>query len=164
MRVLEIFIDGACSGNPGDAGIGVVVYENGQLIREISKFIGNATNNIAEYTALIFALQEAMVLKAEQVKINTDSQLLYEQLIGHYKVKNANLKVLIDQVQHLAQGFKKLEIVQIPREKNQEADRLATQAIQQERAKVVAPVSHVAKSFVMTPGRKVRAPKDDVSC
>lgn len=139
-RRLELFTDGACQGNPGAAAIGVIIKENGKVIRTISKTIGSATNNIAEYTALIYGLQEALILKADKVTVNTDSELLYQQLNGNYKIKHPNLKFLFDLVKHLAEGFKSLEIKHIPREKNQEADKLATDAIKKEQAKMVAPL------------------------
>ena len=75
MKALEIYIDGASKGNPGPSGIGVVICQGEDTLKNISSYIGNATNNIAEYTALIYALQEALVLKAEAVTIKTDSQL-----------------------------------------------------------------------------------------
>ncbi len=129
MSTLKIFTDGACRGNPGPAGIGVVIYENGRVVKSISKAIGPATNNLAEYTALIYALQEALVLKATRVRIHTDSELLYHQLNGEYKIKNQKLKALFDQVQHLKQGFAVFEIKVIPREENKEADRLAAKSV-----------------------------------
>ena len=130
MSTLEIFTDGACRGNPGPAGIGVVIFdENGQVVKNISQAIGQATNNLAEYTALIYALQGALVLKASRVRIHTDSELLYRQLKGEYKIKNEKLKTLFDQVQHLKQRFAGFEMKLIPREENQEADRLATKAV-----------------------------------
>ena len=85
MKELEIFIDGASKGNPGPSGIGVVICRDGQTIKNISSFIGNTTNNVAEYTALLYGLQEALLLKAKVVKINTDSELLYRQIKKIYK-------------------------------------------------------------------------------
>ncbi len=113
-KTLDIFTDGACSGNPGPAAIGIVIKSGGETIGTISRPIGEATNNIAEYTALIFALQEALILKAEHVRVFTDSELMYRQIIGQY------------QVHHVLRG------------KNKEADDLAKKAIKQEQAKVVA--------------------------
>ena len=139
-KVLEIFVDGACSGNPGEAAIGLVFLRDNQKVQEISKSIGEATNNIAEYTALIYALQEALIQKAEHVRIYTDSELVYNQVMGRYKVSHENMKPLFDQVQHLAKGFKTLEIQHIAREKNKEADRLAVKAIKKKQAKMVAPL------------------------
>lgn len=92
MNELELYIDGASKGNPGPSGIGVIICRNGETIKNISSYIGNATNNIAEYTALIYALEEALILKAEVLKINTDSELLYKQLRRDYKVKAPTLR------------------------------------------------------------------------
>lgn len=131
MKEIEIYIDGASKGNPGPSGIGVVICNNGETIRNISSYIGNATNNIAEYTALIYALQEALILKAEVLKVNTDSQLLYRQIKKIYKIKSANIIGLYNQVQNLMQGFKSIEINNIPRENNRGADKLATKAIKE---------------------------------
>ena len=145
--VLEIFTDGACSGNPGPAGIGVVISQNGQIIKRISKSIGEATNNLAEYTALIYALQAALILKAAEIKISTDSELLYHQIKGRYKIKNEKLKNLFDQVQHLSQGFKRIDFECIPREKNREADRLAVRAVKkiQKKQATMVPTSRLNK-------------------
>ena len=140
MKFLEIFTDGACSGNPGESGIGVVIKENGKTLKSISKAMGHGTNNIAEYTALVYALQEALILKADRVLVNTDSELLMHQVKGSYKVKHPNLKSLHEQVKHLWGGFKDIDIQHIPREKNSEADKLATEPIKKEQAKVVAPL------------------------
>lgn len=135
--VLVCHTDGACSGNPGPASIGVVIRQNGKIIKEIAKPIGEATNNIAEYTALIYALQEALMLKASDVKIFTDSELMYKQVIGVYKVKHDNIKQLFEQVRHLIKGLKCFEIQHVPREQNKDADKLATDILKSQ-AKVVA--------------------------
>jgi len=131
MSKLEIYIDGASKGNPGPSGIGVIICENGETIKNISRFIGFATNNIAEYTALIFGLQEGLILRAETVKINTDSQLLYRQLKKVYKVKHPNITGLYNQALHLMSAFKEVAVNFIPREKNRGADKLATKAIKE---------------------------------
>jgi len=132
MKELEIYIDGASKGNPGPSGIGVVICRSGETIKNISSYIGNATNNVAEYTALIYALQEALILKAESVKVNTDSQLLYRQIKRVYRTKNPNITGLYNQALHLMSAFKQVLINNIPRQDNRGADRLATQAIKKE--------------------------------
>ena len=132
MKELEIYIDGASKGNPGPSGIGVVICRGEETIKNISTFIGNTTNNIAEYTALIFALQEALKLKAETVKINTDSQLLHRQINRTYKVRSQNILGLYNQVMHLLSAFKEVSITNIPRESNKGADKLATLAIKKQ--------------------------------
>lgn len=122
---LEIFTDGACSGNPGPASVGVVIKQDGTVVKEVSRYIGEATNNIAEYTAMICALLEAKALCADEVFVKTDSELMYKQIIGVYKVKHEGIKPLFDQVQQLMKGFKRVEVKHVPREENSAADRLA---------------------------------------
>ncbi len=129
MTHLDIYIDGASKGNPGPSGIGVVICRNGETIKNISSYIGEGTNNVAEYTAFLFALQEALKLKAQTIKINTDSQLLYRQIKGVYKVKHPNIIGLFNQARHLIAGFKEISIHNIPREQNRGADKLANKAV-----------------------------------
>ncbi len=126
---LEIFTDGGCSGNPGPASIGVVIKQSGKIIKEIAEPIGQATNNIAEYTAMIVALKEALVLKATEIDVKTDSELMYKQIIGEYKVKHEGIKPLFDEVMQLKSGFKLAKFAHIPREQNKEADALTRKAM-----------------------------------
>ena len=130
-RSLTIYIDGACIGNPGRAGIGIVIYDGeGEKIKEISKSIGVTTNNVAEYMALLFALQEGLLLdRREKIIVYTDSELLYKQIKGEYKVKNDNLRILLYLAQHLIAGYKTFQIEHIKRESNKIADKLASQAV-----------------------------------
>lgn len=130
MSALEVFIDGASRGNPGPSGIGVVICKDGRPVKNISSFIGNTTNNVAEYTALIFALQEALMLKAQSIEVNTDSQLLHHQLKGIYKIKNQQILGLYNQIKHLIPTFKEFKIKHISRENNCGADKLANKAIE----------------------------------
>jgi ribonuclease HI len=129
MNQLEIYIDGASKGNPGHSGVGIVIYRDGLRIKNVSNYIGKATNNIAEYTAFIYALEEALLLKARSLKINTDSQLLARQLNKIYKVKHAGIINLYNRAVHLMTGFEKVLVNHIPREENGLADKLATEAI-----------------------------------
>lgn len=133
---LEIFIDGASKGNPGPSGIGVVVCKDGRTVKNIHSFIGHATNNVAEYTALIFALQEALISKAKSIKVNTDSQLLYRQLKKEYKVKHPNIIGLYNQAVGLLNSFEKVILNNIPREENWGADKLANKAIKEHKGKI----------------------------
>ncbi len=137
---LEIYIDGACKGNPGPAAVGVVIFHKGIKVKEISKAIGEATNNIAEYSALIVALKEACKLKVKKLKIFTDSELVYKQVTGAYQIKNEKLKSLYLQVCDLAEVFEKIEIQHVLREKNTEADRLASLVFKNKQTKMVAPL------------------------
>jgi len=131
MKEVEIYIDGASKGNPGHSGIGLVICSNGQTIKNFSQYIGKTTNNVAEYTALIFALQEGLNQKAESLKINTDSQLLYRQIKKIYKIKSTNILGLYNQAMRLIPAFRQVNLVHIPRQQNRGADKLATQAIKQ---------------------------------
>ncbi len=131
MNEIEIYIDGASKGNPGPSGIGVVICKDGQTIKNISSFIGRTTNNVAEYTALIYGLQESLILNAQVLKINTDSQLLYRQINKVYRIKNPNLLGLYNQALHFFSAFKEVKINYIPRRDNRGADKLANQAIKE---------------------------------
>jgi len=130
LKSIEIFIDGASRGNPGPSGIGIVFFDDKKnIVKKIFKFIGNATNNVAEYTAFIYALQEALIDRYEDVKIASDSELLTRQLRGEYRVKNENLKPFYEQFLHLSRGFNRIEVVSIGRKDNSIADKLANKAI-----------------------------------
>jgi ribonuclease HI len=126
---LEIFTDGACSGNPGPAGIGVVIKSEGKTIKEISKYIGEGTNNIAEYTALICALIEAKAMGGTEVEVKADSELMVKQVTGKYRVQHENIIPLFEQVKQLKAGFKRFSLTHIRRELNKEADKLSVQGI-----------------------------------
>ena len=125
-----VFVDGASRGNPGPAAIGVVFQEKkGKTLKKISLAIGLATNNVAETLALIFALQEAIIMKAEDLQVFTDSELIARQFSGEYKIKDASLKLLALLVNHLRQGFKHVSVTHVPREKNKLADEAANEAL-----------------------------------
>ena len=129
-KSISIFIDGASRGNPGPSGIGIVFCDGeDNVVKKLFKFIGNATNNIAEYSALIYALQEALIDRYDEVKVKSDSELLTRQLTGEYKVKNDNLRLYYDLFQHISKGFNKIEVISIVRENNSLADKLANKAI-----------------------------------
>ena len=135
MNDLEIFIDGASKGNPGHSGIGIVIKRDGVILKSIGLYIGLGTNNAAEYTALIQALQEALLLKVQTVQIFSDSQLLCRQMDLSYKVRHENILRLYEQARHLMSGFSKVTITHIGRELNTEADHLATKAVKEALAK-----------------------------
>jgi ribonuclease HI len=127
---LTIYVDGASRGNPGPAAVGVVMKdEKGVTTLKVSSSIGRATNNQAEYTALIMALQEANRLRADQVYINTDSQLMAEQINGNYRVRNAHIRPLFEKAMQLLTAFQYYSIHHIPRYLNSEADALANEAL-----------------------------------
>jgi ribonuclease HI len=130
---LIIHTDGAARGNPGPAGIGVIIQnDKGEVLHEISGFLGQATNNVAEYTALITALEKAVSLNAQEVQLFTDSELVVKQIKGEYRVKNEGLKPLYQKAKGLIQQLGSFTITHIPREKNKEADRLANRGIDEE--------------------------------
>jgi len=132
MKNKKIFIytDGGARGNPGPAGIGAVLYnEDQEVLAEISKYLGQATNNQAEYKALIFGLKKALELEAQEVSCYLDSELVVRQLNREYKVKNKDLAPLFLEVHNISLGFKKITFTHIPREKNKQADKLANEAM-----------------------------------
>ncbi len=132
QRQLNFKIDGASSGNPGPAGYGVVVYDaKWKKIDEIKGFIGNKTNNVAEYSALLAALRYAEGKGAERVRVLSDSELLVKQLKGIYKIRSKNLMPLVRQAFILIKKFSNFSISRIPREKNKSADYLARMAIEE---------------------------------
>lgn len=123
-----IYTDGGARGNPGPAGIGVVLkYEGKQLT--FKKYIGQATNNQAEYQAVILGLEKAKELGAQEIDVFLDSELVQQQLSQKYKVKNRDLGSLFVKVWNLAMSFKKVKYVHIYREDNKLADKLVNQAI-----------------------------------
>ncbi len=129
-EAVQIFADGGARGNPGPAGIGVILLdENGERIEEISKYIGTATNNVAEYMAVIYGLQAAIFKNARKAILHVDSELVAKQLRGEYRVKNQDLKKFFGIALNLFRGFDKVEVREIPREKNKEADVLVNKAI-----------------------------------
>ena len=133
-RSCEVYIDGASHGNPGPAGIGVVFIDGTATpMRQLSKYIGETTNNVAEYLALVYALQEALQAGYRRVTIKTDSELLARQINGQYKVRDSRLRVLHDLALHAAQGLSSWRIEHIPRTQNTLADRLAGQAATRQR-------------------------------
>ncbi|MEW6144815.1 MAG: ribonuclease HI family protein [Thermodesulfobacteriota bacterium] len=126
---IDIYIDGAARGNPGESGIGVLIKGEGGKAREIKKYLGTRTNNQAEYTALITALESARGHKDQEIRIFTDSLLLANQMNGLWKVKHPEIKELFKKAKGLIEGFSRVTISHIPREENREADRLANLAI-----------------------------------
>ena len=128
-RSCEAFIDGASRGNPGPAGIGVVLKDGAGPGRQLSRYIGETTNNVAEYLALVYALQLALKDGYGAVAVYTDSELLARQMAGRYKVRDARLRLFHDLALELAHGFTQFTIQHIPRSQNAQADRLAGDAV-----------------------------------
>jgi len=126
----EIFCDGASRGNPGPASAGAVLLgEGGKVLAEISERLGIATNNEAEYAALILALRKARELGLKEVAVKADSQLVIRQLTGQYKVKHPEMKKRHAEAMALLKGFSGWSAVHVPREENTVADSLANAAL-----------------------------------
>lgn len=127
---LIIHTDGASRGNPGKAGIGVAIFdEKYHLVEEVCRFIGESTNNVAEYQAMIVAAQKAIVYNAKKVIFKTDSELLVRQLNGVYRVKSPNILSLYNELMKLLNKIPKWEIRHVRREENVIADNLANRGI-----------------------------------
>jgi len=132
----DLYVDGASKGNPGRAGAGVwMTNQEGKRLVEMSRYLGEKTNNEAEYWALLVGLREAKRLGGRSVRIFTDSELIARQVKGIYRVKDSNLKGLHKEVMENLRAFASFEIESIPREDNREADRLANEAIQRKIAR-----------------------------
>lgn len=130
FRKLIIHTDGASRGNPGKAGIGVAIFnEDYQLVEDVCRFIGETTNNVAEYQAMILAAQKAVACHAKEVVFRTDSELLVRQLNGVYRVKSANILPLYDELIKLLDKIPAWEIQHVRREENVIADALANRGI-----------------------------------
>jgi len=141
MKKIIIYTDGGSKNNPGPAGIGVVFCnQKGQIIKKYSEFIGKATNNVAEYEAVIFALQKFKALfskklaKSTEIEIKSDSELLIKHLNGEYKILDEKIQPLFLKVWNLKFDFKKIRFKLIPRSKNKEADELVKEAIEKRNA------------------------------
>lgn len=125
-----MYTDGGSRGNPGPSGIGVIILDSKKKkIKELCRYIGETTNNIAEYSALIHGLEEASSLEATDVVVYLDSELLARQLSGEYRVKDENMKALFDKALAILKNFNSFEIKHIDRQMNKEADKLVNKAI-----------------------------------
>lgn len=127
---ITIYSDGGARGNPGPAGIGAVLKnKDGEVLAEISEYIGETTNNQAEYKAILAALEKAVKLGATELECFLDSELVVKQLNGEYRVKNKDLAPLFVKIYNLTHSFKKVEFKHVRREQNKEADKLANEAM-----------------------------------
>jgi ribonuclease HI len=125
-----VHVDGGARGNPGPAGIGVVVSsENGDVLRELGERIGPATNNVAEYRALLRGIEVARELGASDVELVNDSELIAKQLTGEYRVKHPAMRPLFDEAIEALRGFHSWSIRSVPRAQNADADALVNQAL-----------------------------------
>ena len=129
-KTVVINTDGGARGNPGPAGTGVVIKdESGNVLYAVGEYVGETTNNVAEYKALIRALEQAVILSANIVKVNMDSELIVKQMNGQYKIKEPTLQELAGIVLKLRNNFQNVTFTHVRREFNKEADLLVNQAI-----------------------------------
>jgi ribonuclease HI len=130
VKVLRLFTDGAARGNPGPAGLGISIEdENGMKLRTLHKWVGTATNNQAEYLALIEGLKAVRAWQPDRLEVRLDSKLVVEQMKGSYRVKEPQLKQLHEQARTLAAEFADIDFKHVDREQNKRADHLANMAI-----------------------------------
>ena len=122
--MIKIFTDGGSRGNPGPSAIGVVIGD-----KHFKKFLGSLTNNQAEYLGVIFALEKSKELGFKELEINLDSELVFKQLIGEYKVKHGNMRPLYEKALELVKDFESVSFNHVVREKNVVADRLVNEAL-----------------------------------
>jgi ribonuclease HI len=128
-QTISIYADGAARGNPGPAGVGIVLKEGDKTIKTVHKYLGDMTNNIAEYSAVISGLQQASICGYKNVELYLDSELVIQQLRGNFRVKNRNIKPLFEKAIALISSFDNVKIIKIERRNNKEADKLANKAI-----------------------------------
>ena len=129
-QALVLHVDGGARGNPGPAAIGVVISDpGGEVLEELAEPIGLATNNVAEYRALIRGLERARELDASELEIIGDSELIARQLTGVYKVKHPAMRPLHEQAVAALRGFERWSIRTVPRAQNAHADRLVNAAL-----------------------------------
>ena len=132
MTTATLHTDGGARGNPGPAGIGVVLSDtDGNVIGEIARGIGSTTNNVAEYTALVEGLQLALDKGVTEIDVRLDSQLVVSQVRGEWKIKSDALRQLAVRARSLLGKFERSTLTHVPRERNADADRLANQGMDQ---------------------------------
>jgi ribonuclease HI len=128
--LIVVNVDGASKGNPGESGIGVAIFDKDlNLINEACDYLGVATNNVAEYKALILGIKLSTKYNAKRVLFKADSELMVKQIKGEYRVKNAQLKLLFTEAQGLLKKLPNWKIMHVPREENKEADLLANKGV-----------------------------------
>jgi ribonuclease HI len=129
-RAYQANIDGGSRGNPGPAAYGVVIRDaNGAIVDRLKKYIGQTTNNVAEYFGLIAALDYAQTNGIRALRVESDSELMVKQMLGQYRVKSEELKPLFERAKKMSQGLESFRITHVYREQNSEADALANQAL-----------------------------------
>jgi len=139
---VRIHTDGAARGNPGPAGIGVLLAEpDGRVVERLHRYVGEATNNVAEYLALLAGLQRAYELGYREAELFSDSELLVRQLEGRYRVRHPKLRPLFEAAQERIARFKEFRIRHVPRAENAEADALANLGIDEGRPRPARPAA-----------------------
>lgn len=129
MKKIIINTDGGARNNPGPAGIGVVIYDDlGNILETYKEYIDKATNNVAEYRAVIKGLERAKKYEPEEIEVRLDSELVKKQATGEYKCKDENMRALLDEVRNLT-FFKNITFVHVRREQNKLADKLVNEAL-----------------------------------
>ncbi len=150
-------IDGGSRGNPGPAAYGVVIRDGrGEIVARLKKYIGRATNNVAEYYGLIAAMDYAQSHGVRAVRVESDSELLVKQMRGLYKVKSADLQPLFERAKKMSQSFESFRIDHVYREQNREADALANEALDETEGKATRPVLKSEPAANFGP-RRIRA-------
>jgi ribonuclease HI len=130
LEKIVVHVDGGARGNPGPAAIAAVVQETGgAVLEERAERIGEATNNVAEYRALLLGIERAAAIGAVELELVGDSELVVRQVTGEYKVKDETLRGLHAEVKGALEAFERWSIRHVPRELNSEADRLVNQAL-----------------------------------
>jgi len=134
---LRLHVDGASRGNPGEAGFGVHVTDaDGSEVASLYGYLGRATNNVAEYQALLHGLRWALARGISRVEVFSDSELLVRQLTGLYRVKSGGLQPLHREAQGLLARFESARLTHVPRERNREADALANRAVDEKASRL----------------------------
>jgi ribonuclease HI len=160
MSLCTIYTDGAARGNPGPAAIAYIIKREGEPDIEDRECLGEATNNVAEYTALIRALERARELGGKKLHIFSDSDLMVQQMNGNFKVKHPGLRPLYDNARQLCKGFESVVIRHIPREENSRADRLCNEALDG----VSAPGPTKDKPRAVAPVRRDQVREEAIQC
>jgi len=136
-KTLRLYLqtDGASRGNPGPAASAAVLRDDeGTVLAEVAQELGSTTNNVAEYFGLVIGLEEALKLRADEVVVECDSQLLVRQCLGEYKVRDARLRRLHQWVRRLEDGFRRVTYRHVPRQENRQADTLARRLLRKRAA------------------------------
>lgn len=154
-RTAVAAVDGGSRGNPGEAGCGVVLTLSDGTREEHAVYLGRATNNVAEYAGLLVALERALALGVEELRVHADSELLVKQLRGEYRVKAPHLQPLFARARELSARLARCTIRHVRREANREADRLANQAMDTRESTLPVPVG--VQAGVLGAGSGVRA-------